>query len=175
MEKLILGIDPSLNSTGWAVLSCKVNSFSMVDCGTVSKHRSDSDYIVKILHIGQFLRDIINKYQIKEIAMEKTICNINPSSSLKLGMVRGAIMFVGSDCGATIAEYEPKTIKKALVGNGNASKEQVAFMSKQILGSSFVNIASSKKGKIIDQYDITDAIATCITHYNTTSSMLGNY
>jgi crossover junction endodeoxyribonuclease RuvC len=76
-------------------------------------------------------------------------------STLKLGHARGVAMLAGILKDLTAAEYSPREIKRAVVGNGNASKEQVEFMVRSLL-----RIGKSDK-KLPDAYD---ALAVAITH-----------
>ena len=73
---------------------------------------------------------------------------------MKLGYVRGVAMLVAANNNIVSAEYSPREIKKAVVGNGAASKEQVEYMIR--------NLLSLKKEKI--KYDETDALAAAVCH-----------
>ena len=67
------------------------------------------------------------------MSVEDVFQGKNAQSALKLGHARGAILLAAANREVTIAEYAPRQIKKAVVGNGNASKDQVAFMVQQRL------------------------------------------
>ena len=74
---------------------------------------------------------------------------------LKLGRAQGVAMAAGLSRGIPITEYEPKKIKMAITGNGNASKEQVAKMLQQLLGL-----------KILPKnLDSTDGLAAAVCHF----------
>ena len=82
---------------------------------------------------------------------------------LKLGRAQGVAIAAGITMGLEVSEYSPKRIKKAVTGNGNASKEQVSAMLEQIL-----------KVKIQAEYnDATDALATAYCHFNQIGSGIG--
>ena len=92
------------------------------------------------------------------MAIEAPFFGKNVQSMLKLGRAQGVAMSAGMTMGLEIHEYSPKSIKKSVTGNGNASKEQVAAMMGHIL-----------KVKFVDEYlDATDALAAAMTHYNST-------
>jgi crossover junction endodeoxyribonuclease RuvC len=152
----VLGVDPSLNSTGWAVIDYKDSKFVFLGGGVI-KHSPGNDHIIKVFETAKQIGDIVQSSCIDAVAMEQTIVNVNPGSSLKLGMVRGAVFFACLNLGKDVKEYTPKTIKSAIVGNGNAKKEQVEFMVSVILG----DVAQSTKFQTLD---VSDAIATAITH-----------
>ena len=130
---MILGIDPSLNSTGWAVIEKQNNKYIVVDFGSVVA-KAGGDAIEKIKNISTTVYNIIIKHNIKIVAIEESFVNKNASSSLKLGMVRGGCIAVSTMAGAQIFEYSAKEIKLAISGTGSAKKEQLSFMIQHIIG-----------------------------------------
>lgn len=129
----VLGIDPSLNSTGWAVVSLTNNKYEVVEHGSVVA-KAGGDAIEKIKNIANVVSDIVKKYEIKMVAIEECFVNKNASSSLKLGMVRGGCIAVSAMLGASVAEYSPRTVKNSIVGSGAAKKEQLDYMICHIIG-----------------------------------------
>ena len=78
----------------------------------------------------------------------------NPKTVIKLAQFRGAICLKIMLLIGKYSEYSPLEVKKSVTGNGKATKEQVSFMVRKILG---IN-------QNIKPYDITDSIAVAITH-----------
>ena len=76
---------------------------------------------------------LIGRHQPTTVSVEEVFQGKNAKSALKLGHARGAILLAAAHNNIDIAEYAPRQIKKAVVGNGNASKDQVAFMVQQQL------------------------------------------
>jgi crossover junction endodeoxyribonuclease RuvC len=148
----ILGIDPGLQRTGWGIITSKQNQLSFVDCGVIT---SDSKLAMpdrlKELHDG--LAQVIAKYQPSETAVEETFVNVNGASTLKLGQARGAIILALSLASLPVYEYSATMVKKSVVGNGHADKNQVAMMVKTLLPKS-----SAQKA------DAADALAVAICH-----------
>lgn len=151
---IILGIDPSLNSCGYAILNCVNNSVKLLECGHI-KHSKDIDTNQKILAIYFKVKSLAQKYNPNIFAIEETFVNSNAQTSLKLGMVRGACLCSINEIeNIKIFEYEPKLVKKTITGNGNADKNQIIYMLKVMLpGSTYVND------------DESDAVAVAITAY----------
>jgi crossover junction endodeoxyribonuclease RuvC len=90
------------------------------------------------------------------MAVEGIFTYKNARTALILGHARGVALLASSLAGLEVFEYTPTSVKKALVGNGRATKEQVRAMTMQILG------------KPLDLgLDATDALALAITHLNT--------
>lgn len=86
-------------------------------------------------------------------AVEETVVNRNPLSSLKLGHARGVVLLAASHAGLPVAEYASKQVKRSVTGTGAARKEQVALMVKVLLPSCR-ELA----------FDATDALAVAICH-----------
>jgi crossover junction endodeoxyribonuclease RuvC len=108
----------------------------------------------QIVELADGFDVILKDYTVDEVAIEDIFFAYNPKSVLKLAQFRGALSLkILQDIGY-FYEYTPLQVKKALTGNGKASKEQVAFMVKRLLGIK----------KEIKPLDITDAIAIAITH-----------
>ena len=90
-------------------------------------------------------------------AVEETFVNKNPTSTLRLGQARGISLLVPARAGLMVAEYSPNFIKKAVVGTGHASKEQIQMMIKSLLKG-----WTPSPG----EFDSADALAVAITHAN---------
>lgn len=148
----ILGLDPSLTSTGWGVIDVVGNKLSYVADGIVTTLAKDdmSERLVK-LHKG--ICEVVELYKPDEAAIEEVFLNSNPHSSLKLGQARGVIMLAPAIYGISVAEYEPNKIKKAVVGVGHAEKHQVESMMKILL-----------PGCKPKNNDSADALAVAICH-----------
>jgi len=96
---------------------------------------------------------------VKEIivaAVESIFYGKNIKSAFTLGHARGVILLALAQHNIPIAEYSPKEIKRSVVGNGNASKEQVEYMVKKML----------KMEDDFISHDASDALAIAICHYN---------
>jgi crossover junction endodeoxyribonuclease RuvC len=99
--------------------------------------------------------ELIETHNPDEIAIEAPFFGKNVQSMLKLGRAQGVAMAAGLSRGIPITEYEPKKIKMAITGNGNASKEQVAKMLQQLLGLK----------ELPKNLDSTDGLATAVCHF----------
>jgi len=84
--------------------------------------------------IYQQIDELIRQYRPQQMGIEQVFMHRNADSALKLGQARGAAICAGHLAGLEIAEYAPREIKKAIVGSGAATKEQVQHMVKQLLG-----------------------------------------
>ena len=148
----IIGLDPGLRRTGWGVIVSDGARLRWVAHGVVSPPES-APFSERLLHLFEALGVICADHGCEEAAVEEVFVNVNPSSTLKLGHARAAVMLAPAKAGLTVAEYSPNLIKKAVVGAGHADKSQIAFMVKRLLPT-----AGDVKA------DAADALAVAITH-----------
>lgn len=156
----ILGLDPSLSSTGWGIIEVNANRLQYVADGFIPT--SPKMPIEERLDIiFNTLSEVIETYQPVEAAIEKTFLNSNPETSLKLSMARGVVILAAGHYHLPLFEFDPTKVKKALVGVGHADKNQVENMVKILL-----------PGCKPKNNDSSDALAMAITrsHYRTAVS-----
>ncbi len=151
---LILGVDPGSAKTGYALISQKEGHLSCVHFGCISPPRG-SPYYSRLYGIFMGISDVIDTFRPDELAIEDVFSSVNVRSAIKLGQIRGAVFVASMAKGLSIYEYAPRRIKEAIVGYGNASKEQVNYMVKRIL-------------HISEELDLntSDAMAVAICHAN---------
>ncbi|NQY24328.1 MAG: crossover junction endodeoxyribonuclease RuvC [Campylobacteraceae bacterium] len=148
----ILGIDPGTINCGYAIVAKNGSSIKLIEAGLIKmKSRILQE---QILEMVEGLELIFSKHTIDEVSIEDMFFAFNPKTVIKLAQFRGAISLKVLQEFGNFAEYTPLQVKKAVTGNGKATKEQVAFMVKRLLGIK----------KEIKPLDITDAIAIAITH-----------
>ena len=131
--ELILGIDPGTAVTGYGVVAREgTAAVSLVECGVV-RTSPDEALPMRIREIYEEVSALIARYEPSVLVVEDVFQGKNVQSALKLGHARGAILLAGALGEIPITEYSPREIKKAVVGNGNATKDQVGFMVQQQL------------------------------------------
>ncbi len=150
----ILGLDPSLSSTGWGVIEVENNRLRYVADGYIKTDPKQS-ISERLVQIHRVLQEVVETYKPSEAAIEQVFLNENPQSTIKLGMARGVVILAPALFGLSVTEYEPTKVKKALVGVGRAEKSQVEAMVKVLL-----------PGCKPKNNDSSDALAMAITHYN---------
>ena len=153
---LVLGVDPGSRVTGYGLVEKKKDHMLCIDAGTINLSGKDPFY-ERIHKIFQSMVEIIDHYHPHEMAIEDLFFAKNIKSSLKLGHARGAALIAAVNSGIRIFEYTPLEIKKAVVGYGRATKEQIRSMVQVIL-----------KLKNPVGFDTSDALAAAICHLNWT-------
>jgi len=149
---IVLGIDPGTRNMGYCLLKINCEKFTLIEAG-VLKFKQD-ELKVQIGELVKGLDTILDAHSIDEVAIEDIFYAHNPKTVLKLAQFRGALSLKILLSVGNYFEYTPLQVKKAITGNGKATKEQVAFMVKRLL----------KIKKEIRPYDISDAMAIAITH-----------
>ncbi|NQZ53759.1 MAG: crossover junction endodeoxyribonuclease RuvC [Piscirickettsiaceae bacterium] len=149
----ILGIDPGSRKTGFGIIEINGRKIQHVINGRLLV--GDGDFPNRLKQIFEGLTDIIERYQPDMMAIEKVFLHKNADSALKLGQARGAAICAGVSQDLSVHEYSATQIKKAVVGNGHAKKDQVQYMMSVILSLSEV-----------PEEDAADALACAITHAN---------
>lgn len=149
---IILGIDPGTRNMGYALISLEKGKIALIEAGLIKIKAEELQF--QVPQMVEAFETIFKNHKIDEVALEDIFYAHNPKTTIKLAQFRGAIMLMLLQQFGQFSEYTALQVKKALTGNGKATKEQVAFMAKRLL-----NIK-----KEIKPLDITDAIAVAITH-----------
>ena len=148
----VLGLDPGLRHTGWGIVESDGVRLRHVANGTV-KTDSALDLARRLVQLRAGLIEVLEAHRPDEAAVETTLVNKNPTSTLKLGVARGVVLMTPAEAGLPVAEYLPMIVKKAVVGTGHADKAQVGHM-----------VAHLLPGCLIASKDSADALAVAICH-----------
>lgn len=148
----LIGLDPGLRHTGWGVIDADANRLSHVANGVVGSDQS-LGLAERLVQLHEALKRVLETHGPDEAAVEASLVNKNPTSSLKLGVARGVILLTPGLAGLPVTEYLPNIVKKAVVGTGHAAKEQVQTMVRHLL-----------PGVIVESLDAADALAVAICH-----------
>lgn len=148
----ILGIDPGLRRTGFGVIDVQGGRLLYVTSGTIVVP-ADQPLAGRLKVILDNIREVVQSTNPTVSAMEKVFVNTNPASTLLLGQARGAAMCALADSLLEVHEYTALQVKKSVVGNGHAAKEQVQKMVQYLL--SLGGLPAS---------DSADALACAICH-----------
>lgn len=154
ISKIILGIDPGTNVLGYGNIKITGQKLELINLGVVKLDKINDPY-EKLSKIFERIQHIITHYRPDEIAIEAPFYGKNVQSMLKLGRAQGVAIAAGLTLKIPVFEYAPKKIKQSITGNGNASKEQVAAMLKNLL-------KFDQSPKFLDA---TDALSVAVCHY----------
>ena len=152
---IILGIDPGSNITGFGVVRSENGKNELIDSGVIRASRVGTDHQLRLKQIYESICELIEQHLPDLCAVEMPIYGKNPQSMLKLGRAQATAMLAALNHQIPVTEYTPKEVKKAVTGNGNASKEQVCFMIETML--------AVEPGSMVT-LDASDALAVALCH-----------
>ncbi len=130
----ILGIDPGLDRTGYAVI--ETNPLRAMDAGVV---RSEASMGLprRLREIELGLSEILDEHDVDLVAVEELYAHYkHPRTAILMGHARGVILLVAARAGVDVISLQATRIKKTLTGNGHASKRQMQEAIAHVLGLS---------------------------------------
>lgn len=150
----IIGIDPGIAITGYAILEIKNNKILPLKYGTIKTEKKALSERIK--EINTKLQRIISKYKPKQAGVEKIYFNKNTKTAIDVSEVRGSIILTLMKNRISVFDYTPLQVKQSIVGYGKATKYQIQQMIKILL--------NLKEKPSPD--DVADALAVGICHIN---------
>lgn len=157
----ILGVDPGLEITGYGVIDACNRQIKLKEAGVIkTSHKQNLQD--RLIEIYDNLIEVIEETSPNAAIIEKLYSHYkHPVTSILMGHVRGIVYLAIKKSNISLFECPAKTVKKALTGNGNASKEQVGRMVQ-----AYLNLK-----KPPEPVDISDALALAMSHAFTLKSM----
>lgn len=155
---IVLGIDPSVKSTGFGIIEYAGEDYSVLSYGCIKPSRNLS-FHDKLNDIRCRLEDLIKIHIPDEVAIENPFYAQNIKTAITLGQVRGAALVAIASQKKPLFEYSPLEVKKAVTSYGQADKNQMITMIKTLL--------SIEDDKL--ETDAADALAVAFCHINTRS------
>lgn len=149
----IVGIDCGTEATGFGVIDTDGRRHQLVTAGVLRTKASDAlEQRLKFIAAG--LREVIENFSPRAVAVEDVFYALNAKSALKLAHVRGVALLTAAEAGLVVGEYSPLEVKMSVVGYGRAEKQQVQMMVLSLLGVT----------QQFGSFDATDALAVAICH-----------
>jgi crossover junction endodeoxyribonuclease RuvC len=124
LGQLLLGIDPGLAATGYALLR---EPAQVVACGTI-RTSPGSRPGTRLLQIQRELEALLDGAAVGEAALEELFMGRNSSSAIGVAQARGVVLALLEARGIVAHEYKPAQVKLVVSGYGNADKAQMARM-----------------------------------------------
>lgn len=149
---IILGIDPGSVVTGYGYVEASRRP-RLVEAGCI-RPIANVPFERRLLDIHERFEELVLRRRPDAVAVEAAFYGANVQTLMKMCHARGTILTALARAGVAFFEYAPREVKKAVVGNGNASKEQVQFMVEKVLGP----VGDDAP------LDVTDAIAVALCH-----------
>jgi crossover junction endodeoxyribonuclease RuvC len=151
----ILGIDPGLNITGYAVLEAGASGPNVIEAGVVRGKTKDS-LVARLAEVHDGVADVIASLRPSAMALEQLYSHYDhPRTSILMGHARGVICLAAAKCGIEVTNYSATQIKKVLTGNGRAPKSQM-------------QLAIQRELRLLtlpEPADVADALTIALCHY----------
>jgi len=158
LPKVIMGVDPGTQIMGYAVIEVRGQHVTVLRYDVIDMKKLGTNHALKLKRIFERTQELIDEFLPDELAIEAPFFGVNVQSMLKLGRAQGVAIAACLARQIPYVEYAPTKVKQSVTGSGNATKEQVAHMLRQIL--TLPPIAEASKF-----LDATDALAVALCHH----------
>ena len=152
MPQVVMGVDPGSRHTGYGVIRGEGNRLNHLAHGQIAA-KSTAPLELRLCQIYDGLAALLQEHRPHSLALEDIFLAINVQTAFILGQVRGVVLLAAAQMGVPIYLYPPLTVKKAVVGYGQATKDQVKLMVENLLGLTVAN------------HHAADALAVGVCHY----------
>jgi crossover junction endodeoxyribonuclease RuvC len=151
----ILGVDPGLNITGYAVIERRLGRLALVEAGMI-RGRTRGDLAARLAEIHEGISDVIASLKPDVLAIEELYSHYErPRTAILMGHARGVICLAATQAGIPVRNYPSTQVKRMLTGNGRAPKSQV----QQAICHEFALAAPPEPP------DVADAMAIALCHH----------
>ncbi|HEX3147694.1 MAG TPA: crossover junction endodeoxyribonuclease RuvC [Gemmataceae bacterium] len=154
----ILGIDPGLNTTGYAVIEVQPIGPRLVEAGVIKSQesRAAADMSLRLKAIYDGVIETIDQFRVTDLAVEQLYAHYDhPRTAILMGHARGVILLAGGQRNLKVASYASTQVKKAVTGSGRAGKEQMQL----------AMLREFQLKEMPEPHDVSDAMAIALCHY----------
>src|SRR5262245_15928599 len=155
----ILGLDPGLQVTGYAVLEATPNGPQVRDAGVLrsAQKRAATDMATRIRALYDGLNDVLEEWKPAAMAVEQLYAHYDhPRTAILMAHARGVFFLAGAQRGIPVVSYAATKVKKLVTGSGRASKEQMQHAIARELGLPGPP----------ERHDVADPLATALATYS---------
>ena len=157
----ILGIDPGYGITGFGLIEADRNTNRLLQCGAITTP-AGMDFPARLQIIYDDMCQLLEKAKPDAVAIEELFFGQNVTTGIGVAQSRGVILLAIQQASIPVFSYKPMQVKQAVVGYGNATKQQVQDMTKRILHLE----------KVPKPDDAADAVAIALCHARSSTSLL---
>ncbi len=152
----ILGVDPGLNRTGYAIIE-RSNAAPQLREGGLIRSTPKQPLAQRVLELGRGLREVIDEFKPQVLVIEQVFSTAKyPKTAILMAHARGALLYAAADLNLAVVHYAPTQIKRLLTGSGHATKEQIQRAVQHELNLE----------QILEPNDVADACAAALCHYH---------
>jgi crossover junction endodeoxyribonuclease RuvC len=159
ISRRVLGIDPGLQVTGYAVLEQGASAPRVCEAGIIRSNEVNArgtDMAPRLVCLYDGIVEVLEQYRPAVIALEQLFSHYDhPRTAILMGHARGVLLLAAGQRGIPVHHYTAARIKKTITGHGRASKEQVQRTIQRELGLA----------QLPEPPDVADALAAALCHY----------
>jgi crossover junction endodeoxyribonuclease RuvC len=155
----ILGIDPGLNTTGYAVVEAADGPPKLLEAGIIksAERRATPDMARRLKAIYDGVIEAIDQFRATELSVEQLYAHYDhPRTAILMAHARGAILLAAGQRDLKVTSYAATRIKKAVTGSGRAGKEQMQL----------AMLREFRLPTMPEPHDVADAMAIALCHYH---------
>ena len=156
----ILGIDPGLRVTGYAVLETRPTGPHVCEAGIVrsTQGKATTDVAIRIRCLYDGIVEVLEQYEPGVVVVEQLFAHYNhPRTAILMAHARGVLLLAATQRDLPIVSYTASRVKKTITGHGRASKEQIQL----------TMLRELKLPRLPEPNDVADALAIALCHYHT--------
>ena len=163
---IVMGIDPGLGATGWAVVSGGIESCELLAAGAI-RTSARAAMAERLLAICNSIRELVLNHGPADVAIEDVFLAKDARAAFALGQARGAAIVGAALANRSVCSYTALQVKQSVTGNGRASKQQVGYMVRNML----------RLDNDLQPMDASDAAAVALCHWmkKGSSETIGNW
>jgi len=151
----ILGVDPGLERTGYAVIEPLPNGPGIIEAGVIRGGRRSMEQRLADLH--EAMAGLLREYRPGVVAVEQLYAHYaHPRTAILMAHARGVILLAAAQADVPAVSYNATTIKKTIAGSGRASKDTMQRTIQRELGLTVPPQPA----------DVADALAAALCHYH---------
>ncbi len=154
----ILGVDPGLQVTGYAVLEVGPRGPLVCEAGIIrsTEARTPADMALRVQNVYNGIVEVIDQFRPTMAAVEQLYAHYeHPRTAILMAHARGVVFLAAAQRGLPVVSYNATRIKKTVTGNGRATKDQVQRTIQRELGLA----------RLPEPSDVADALAAALCHY----------
>jgi crossover junction endodeoxyribonuclease RuvC len=153
----ILGVDPGLNTTGYAVIEGGPGGPKLVEAGVIrsAERRDAAEMAERLKAIYDGVCEVIEQFRPAHLAVEQLYAHYDhPRTAILMAHARGVILLTAGQRGLPVTSYAATQIKKAITGSGRAAKEQMQL----------AMLREFRLAQLPEPHDVADAMAIALCH-----------
>jgi crossover junction endodeoxyribonuclease RuvC len=157
MNPRVLGLDPGLRTTGYAVLEKAAGRVKLCEAGVLTA-AAKGDLAKRIQSLFDGLEQILDEWHPAAVAIEQLYAHYaHPRTAILMGHARGAFLLAAAKRNVPVVSYAATKVKRLITGSGRAGKPQVQHAVARELGLA----------KLAEPHDVADALAVALCHLYT--------